>query len=577
MRRFWIAFLIVAAVVVGGLAWMSRVLRDLEGGPVAVGGGVLHWRVEEAYAEEREADALTLLLEGHRPLLRDVVFGLARAARDDRITGLFLEIGALPAGWAQAEELRDAVATFARSGKPTVAWLESGGEREYLLALPARKIVLAPEGNLMILGVTAELSFLKGTLDKLGMQADFVHVGRYKSAPEQLTREEPSEPHREMIEAIVDDHYRRLITAVAAARGVDEARAREWIDVGLYDAPTALAAGLVDAVGIAGDDGAGAFAGQDFVAMEDYVLAGRRGRAAGAVALVPVTGTIVTGESGHDGWSGWRAGSGTVVERLRRARDDDAIDAVLLRVDSPGGSALASDLIWHEVARVREKKPVVVSMGGYAASGGYYVSCGADSIFAAAGTLTGSIGVFAGKVDMAGFYGKLGVRREYVTRGQNALLFSDAATFSDAQRQALAEALGSFYDRFVAKVAAGRRLTPEEVGAVAQGRVWTGAQAAARGLVDGQGGLLRALDSAKRLSGLEPDQLVSVVTYEEPLGLFERMLLRALRRSDAGAGAVPAAALSPVVAALRRDGTLAAVGLLDGTPLALLPLRIEFQ
>jgi protease IV len=249
------------------------------------------------------------------------------------------------------------------------------------------------------------------------------------------------------------------------------------------------------------------------------------------------------------------------------------VQAVLLRVDSPGGSALASDLIWREVARVRDRKPVIVSMAEYAASGGYYVACGADSIFAEPGTLTGSIGVFAGKVAMSGLYSKLGITREFVTRGENALLFSDSASFTDAQRAALQATLGAFYTRFVAKVAQGRRLPEMEVAALAEGRVWTGAQAQARGLVDGLGGLTRALDAAKRMIGVGTDDLVTIVSYEEEPGLLERMLARALRHSavrlDAGlAAAVPPPAVS---------GLLAAAPLLDGRPLALLPLRLDFR
>jgi protease-4 len=264
-----------------------------------------------------------------------------------------------------------------------------------------------------------------------------------------------------------------------------------------------------------------------------------------------------------------------VVERLRRAREDKSIRAVILRVDSPGGSALASDLIWQEVARVRQQKPVLVSMSGYAASGGYYVSCGADSIFAEPGTLTGSIGVFAGKVDLRGFYEKIGVRREFVTRGANALLFGDNDVFNDEQRAALEAQLGDFYDRFVAKVAAGRHLETSAVEALAEGRVWTGQQAVENGLVDGLGGLQRAILAAKRMLGIPPGALVSVQTYEEPLTFIERLLASSLRRRSGGARvSLPALTAAE---ALRRDGTIAAAALLDGRPLALLPLRIQFH
>jgi protease-4 len=578
MKRFWIVFFCLAIVVGAGLVWMARVIDRLD--PDAGGrnrdsatAGILRWQVAGAYPEERETDALAVVMEGDRVRLRDVIFALTRAARDSRITGLLLDIRALPAGWAQVEELRDAVAAFARTGKPVVAWLAEGGEKEYAFAMAAPRIVMPPEGSLFILGVSAELSFLKGTLDKLGMSADFVHVGRYKSAPEQLTRDAASAPNREMIEAIVDDHYSRLVAGIAAGRRADAATVRGWIDAGMFDATAALAAGLVDTVLTLDDLEEAEFPDEEFVDLEDYALGRRRGGTAGTVALIQVNGTIMPGESGSDAWSGRRAGSDTIVERLRQAREDDAVQAVLLRVDSPGGSALASDLIWREVARVHDRKPVIVSMGDYAASGGYYVACGADSIFAEPGTLTGSIGVFAGKVAMSGLYSKLGITREFVTRGENALLFSDSAPFTDAQRASLQATLGAFYVRFLAKVAQGRRLPEAEVAALAEGRVWTGAQAQARGLVDGLGGLTRALDAAKRMIGVNADELVTLVSYEEEPGLLERMLARMLRRStvrlDAGLAAV--LPLPPA------GGLLAAAPLLDGRPLALLPLRIDFR
>lgn len=276
-------------------------------------------------------------------------------------------------------------------------------------------------------------------------------------------------------------------------------------------------------------------------------------------------------------------GSDTVVDQLARAREDHKVGAVVLRVDSPGGSALASDLIWSEVARVSEVKPVVVSMGGYAASGGYYIACGADSIFADRGTLTGSIGVFAGKLDWSALYDKLRIRRELIARGQNALLWHDGSRFTPAQRAQFQEQLDHFYDRFVGKVAAGRGLTPDEAETAAQGRVWTGEQALALGLVDGLGGLDRAIVAAKASLGLGPDDPVQLRTFDKQLTWFERAMLDALRVRGADAlvatmvgGASPwplPAPLSTMAGALAAAGLLEAAPLLDGRPLALLPWR----
>ncbi len=573
MKKFWIVFCLVAVIIGGTLLFLWHLVNRLERGPEVLG-GVLVWCVDQPYEEERDDSLVAQLLRGRAPVVRELVFSLTRAAEDDQIEALLLDIQALPVDWAKVEELRSAVQAFAASGKPVVAYLEGAGTKEYALAVAADEVVLAPEAALLVLGVSAELSFLKDTLAKLGMEADFVHVGKYKSAPEQLTRSSASQANREMIEAIVEDRYRCLVDMIAAGRGQSPATVEAWIDGGIYDAPTALAQGLVDTVLCREEILETHFDGDTVTELDAYLLARPRGDVAARVALVYATGTILPGESRWDKWQGKSAGSVTVVEQLQAAREDEDIAAVLFRVDSPGGSALASDLIWHEVERVGKEKPVVVSMSGYAASGGYYVSCGADSIFADPGTLTGSIGVYAGKIDLKGFYDKIGLKREFVTRGENALLFSDNATFTTKQRDRFQGLLSNFYERFLAKVAAGRGLSRDEVAAVAEGRVWTGAQAVEHRLVDGLGGLPRAVTAIKHLIGVDPADKVALISYERQLSLLERMVLRSL--NDLGAAnAVPLPA--SIVEALAADGTLAVLPLLDGRPLALIPFRIHFR
>ena len=579
MKKFWIVFLILALIVTGTLVVFWRLMRSLEARGPEVEGGVLVWKVAEEYGEDRDDSLVSYLLQGQPMLMREVVFALHRAAEDSDIEGLLLHIQAVPLDWAKVEELQAAVRRFAASGKSVVAYLEGGGTREYALAVVADRLILAPEGNLMVLGVSAELTFLKDTLDKLGMQADFVHVGKYKSAPETLTRSGSSPASREMIEAIVDERYRVLVDMVATGRRTGPDRARQWIDTGFYDAPSALAAGLVDTTLSLEEVLTTSFATERRTDLADYALVRRGGRPANRIALIYAAGTIIPGESRRESFGGKYVGSDTVIEQLRDARQDRRIAAVLLRVDSPGGSALASDLIWQEIARVRQEKPVVVSMSGYAASGGYYIACGADSIFAEPGTLTGSIGVFAGKIDMHGFYDKIGIQREFITRGENALFMSDQATFTPAQRERFTSLLEQFYRRFLQKVADGRDLSPEQVAAVAQGRVWTGQQAVQHRLVDGLGGLNRALDSAKLMIGLSPADRVALITYEWQPSFLERLLLKSLRESTAQAPAlstVPGALLK-VSRELTDEGVLAALPLLDGRPLAMVPFRVQFR
>ncbi|MFT5233817.1 MAG: protease-4, partial [Candidatus Krumholzibacteriia bacterium] len=285
-------------------------------------------------------------------------------------------------------------------------------------------------------------------------------------------------------------------------------------------------------------------------------------------------------------------GSDTVAEELQILAEDDEVDAVILRVDSPGGSALASDLIWNEVRKVQKIKPVIVSMSGYAASGGYYVSCLADSIFADPGTLTGSIGVYAGKMSRTKMYEKIGVNREFITRGENALLFSDEGGFTDTQRVQFQGKMDNFYERFLQKVADGRDLTRDQAHAVAQGRVWTGRQGVEHGLVDELGGLDRAVKSVKWMLGLQPEDKVSLVSFSEPLTFLERILIKSVRDSGIMASVLQnmipaelvvgdnAMALSPLpalFAALKRDGTFAAVSLMNGQPIAMMPFYINLN
>ena len=593
MRKFWIAFILVAVLIGGGmgLLWygMSRLDADIE-----IDGGVLVWEVGGAFAEERDESFWSQVQGSGGLTLGEVVFALKRAAEDDRITALVMDMRAVEADWAKLEELREAVAGFRAAGKPVMAYMDGAFTREYALAASADEIVMSPEANLMILGVTAQMDFLKDILGKLGMEADFIHVGKFKSAPERMTRTGPSDAARDMVNSLVDDRWEALIAMLADSRGVDREQARAWIDRGLYDASGALEAGLIDKMDYLEDVLVERFADEDQTRLSDYVMdrGGRGGGSGEKVAMVFVTGVIMPGESRFDRFQGKIAGSETVVSHLEYAGEDEDIGAVILRVDSPGGSALASDLIWKAIRRVQEDKPVIVSMGGMAASGGYYVACPGDSIFAPGGTLTGSIGVYAGKMDRSAMYAKIGVNREFITRGENALLFSDAGGFNPDQRKAFTAQITGFYERFLQKVGDGRDLSRDEVHAMAQGRVWTGRQARELGLVDAEGGLRRALDSAKWSLGLTPDDKVGLVNFGEEMSYLERLLLQSLRRQvalraalgqlAAGAGwtgllgdeSLPVPGLAST---LRENGTFARMALMDGRPVAMAPFWLAVE
>jgi protease-4 len=395
-----------------------------------------------------------------------------------------------------------------------------------------------------------------------------------------------------MITSLVEDRYQALLSMLAESRGVTHQVVAGWIDQGMFDAQDAMAAGLVDTVMYFDDVLEADFGEEDVTYLTEYSLDRPKRRSTEyEVAVVFITGVIMPGTSRFDYFQGKLAGSETVIEQLQSVGEDEDVDAVILRVDSPGGSALASDLIWNEIRRVQANKPVIVSMSGLAASGGYYVSCSGDSIFADPGTLTGSIGVYAGKMNRSEMYRKIGVNREFITRGENALLFTDADGFTPAQRELFQTQMEEFYERFLAKVAAGREMSRDAVHAVAQGRVWTGRQGLEAGLVDGLGGLHRSLDAAKRMLGIDPADKVNVRTFGEDLSLLERMILKSLRSEGVLArlgvslyewggvtGSAPASLpVPPVVSALREDGTFAMVELLDGRPLALMPFWIRLR
>jgi len=511
-------------LVVGGLAWLGMVALAwmATGPPVHVADGDwleldLAGPLPDASPERVGLGALAPMV----PSAVDVQVALRRARDDARIAGVLVRPDGFQGGWAQAAEIRRALVELRERGKQVVAYLEAPGSAAYHVASAANNIAIAPEGSLFALGISARLTYLRGTLDKLGMEADYIVVGEYKSAPEQFQRREPSAPSRRQTEAYVDTIYRGWIEDLAQGRGVTSDRMMSLVDRAPHDAAEALAAGLVDTV-------------LDPLALEDVLGGGRVGlldylqatSAAGEVrvALVHVAGTILSGPSGSGGFGGPVAGSDTVLDRLRRAGEDDGVEAVVLRVDSPGGSAIASDVIYREVLRLRERKPVVVSMGNLAASGGYYVAMAADHLVADPFTLTGSIGVYAGKFDQAGLYEKLGLGFDVVQRGENASLFSDLQGFTPGQRRRLTQHLAPVYDRFVERVAEHRGLESAAAEAAAQGRVWSGEDALGTGLVDTLGGLPQAGAVALELAGHDPSAGVHWVSYQRQPGFLERLL-----------------------------------------------------
>jgi protease-4 len=465
--------------------------------------------------------------------VRGFVESLQKAKRDPRITSVLLlpETLELPF-WGKVQELRDAIVDFRRSGKTVVAFLEYGGDREYYLASAADRVFLLPTSPLDLTGIASYQLFLRGALDKLGAYPDFVHVGTYKTAVNQFTEKDFTPEHREMTESLNRDLYDQLVRGIAEARKKTPEEVRRLIDEGPFTADAAKQAGLVDDLAYRDqlDDRVAALKqGEDSrkrVEEEDYRRVTPRSRPESRIAVLYASGVIASGSSTDDAISGAVVGSDTIVEQLERIRDDESIKAIVLRVDSPGGSAVASDVIWRELSITRDEnasRPLIASMSDLAASGGYYISMPAQVIVAQPGTLTGSIGIFGGKVAIGDSLEKIGVTTATVQSGRNATLSSPFQRFTPDQRAKLMAYMESFYDGFVRKAAESRQRTPAQIDAVAQGRVWTGLQARDRGLVDELGGLDRAVAIAKERAGIPADEEVELVSYPPRRTLVEAL------------------------------------------------------
>jgi len=500
---------------------------------------ILELDLTEGISETRPTDPVSAIVARNRVALPDVLDGLRRARDDDRVSVLVARLGGKSIGLAVVQELRRAIAEFADAGKTTISWAESFGEFsasnvQYYLATAFEKICLQPSGDLGLTGIAIERLFLRGALDKLGADFQVATRHEFKSAAEQLTQTHFSEPARQATERMTESVTEQLIQAIADRRGISRDKVSELIDGGPYLATRAQAEGLVDQLGyrdevytearkLAGPDAAVVYLGRYHRAK---VLAERArttitslpGSYEPGVALIYATGPIRRGRSGRGLVSGGAMGSDTIAGAIRAAVRDEHVRAILLRVNSPGGSYVASDTIWREVVRARAAgTPVVVSMGDVAASGGYYISMAADEIIAQPATITGSIGVLTGKPVLGQTLGRAGITSDRITHGAHAAMFSQLQPFSAEEWALINDWLDHIYADFTGKVASGRGMTAEQVHDVARGRVWTGADALAHGLVDELGGMEHAAAIARRRAGLPPTAPLRVFPRVHPL------------------------------------------------------------
>lgn len=480
-------------------------------------------------------DLVGKLRTRHRPRLRAVLRTLHEAGKDDAVRGLVIKIGGAALPWAIAQEIRAGLCAFAGSGKPTIAWAETIGEggngtSDYVLASGCREVWLQPSGELALMGVATETTFLRGALDKIGVEPQLDKRYEYKSAADRIMRSEFTPEGREAVDRVVESLWDGAVETIAQARELTADAVRAAADRAPLSAEDAVAAGLIDHLGYRDEvyadarqrvgDGVQLLFADQWTPPRTAPQLLKRSK--GFVALVEGHGEIVGGRS-RSGPRGRQLGSDTVSAALRAARENENAKAVLFRVDSPGGSAVASDTMWREVELTRKAgKPVIVSMGAVAGSGGYYISCPADVIVAQPGTITGSIGVLGGKVVIADLLDRVGLGTGIVERGGSASMYSMRRGFTDDQHERLAAMLDRVYREFVQKVSDGRSMGYDAVHEVARGRIWSGADALDKGLVDRLGSLRDAAQVARKRAGLAHDAPVRPAIVIPPLARLGR-------------------------------------------------------
>jgi protease-4 len=537
-RGVWLVFSLILVAVAISTTGMAASYFLFNRGPSVPSRTTLELRLTGDVAEVQGSDIFEQFMP-EQATVRGIVETLRRAKTDPRVSHLIVRPTGSGSFWAKTQEIRDAILDFRESGKKTVAFLEFGGDQEYYLATACERVFLLPTSSLDLKGLATYEVFLRGTFDKIGVQPDLLHIGDYKTAVNTFTEKTFTPAHREMTESLNRDTFDQLVQGIATARKKTPDEVRALIDQGPFSPDVALREGLVDDLAYLDEvDEKAGLGDLTRTELDDYTRAAGSGLRFGRgdrIAVIYAVGTISSGRSG-EGPDGTYAGSDTLVEYIQEAKDDPSIKAVVLRVDSPGGSSVASDVIWRELMLLREEKPLIVSMGDLAASGGYYIAMAGHSIVAEPGTLTGSIGIFSGKFVTGGTFQKLGANVESVSSGKFADMNSPVRPYSAEERAKVEEQMQHFYDQFVEKVAESRKSTPTKIDAVAQGRVWTGRQAREIGLVDALGGLTTALKTAREHAKIPPTRDVELVVFPPRRSFLEVLSEPFGRNTDEGTG-----------------------------------------
>jgi protease IV len=538
---------------------------------------ILELDLEQGIVEHIPDDPVAAMLARRQLVLRDIVEALQRAARDERVVALVARIGGEEIGLAQVEELREAIQALRAAGKHTVMFAETFGEARpghagYYLATAFDEICLQPSGDVSLTGLLAPAPFARRMLDKAGVRPRLDHRHEYKNAKNLFTEEEFTEAHREAMEALVSSVFANIVAAIGAGRRMTPEQARETIGRGPFYGSEAVEAGLVDDLLYRDevyDRLRARFPDASFLYVPVYLKRAGRPYARGeTVALIYGVGPVQRGESKFNPlYRTASMGAKSVSQAFRAAIRDRSVRAIVFRIDSPGGSYVASDVIWREVVRARRAgKPVVASMGNLAGSGGYFVAMHATRIVAHPSTLTGSIGVVTGKMLTRELWEKVGITWDDVAEGGHATMWSSLRDYSPAEWQRLQDSLDRVYEDFTAKVAEGRRMPREQVHEVARGRVWSGSDARRLGLVDEMGGLSTAIGVAREVAGIGPGEEVHLKVYAEPKPLLKRVLGIGPDSSEPSSAARLTTSVidlaAPLLGEVRRAGLLSDPGVL---------------
>jgi len=484
-------------------------------------------------AEQRTPDFFSALAGEKAPVLHDFLDGIDAARDDSRIAGLVVRIGPLATGWGKLEELRSHLMAFRKSGKPSICYLgyDGAGNPEYYLASACQHVWLVPTNPVSIKGMMAQALFLRGTLDKLKIVPEYYHIAEYKTASNLFTEKKFTPAHKEEVDGLLHGIYEQYLTDASAGRGMDRAKFEALVNRGPLSSSEAVEAKLVDRLGY-------------WDQLQNYFVEHASGWrpvplaryrqfvdqsaffAAKKIAIITATGLIVSGTSQNTPGGGSIMGGDSVAADIRRARKDSSVRAIVLRIDSGGGSVVGSEVIRREVELAKGEKPVIVSMSDVAASGGYWIAAPANKIVADPNTITGSIGVLIGKLNVSGLYNLLGLSTDYVATSDNATLFSAQQNFTPAQREYIQKMLKDTYAEFTKGVASGRNMTVEAVDKIGKGRVWTGAQAKQLGLVDELGGLDRSIEVAKQLAHIPAAESVGIMRLPEEKSFFQVLFER---------------------------------------------------